>query len=157
MNGKFVLISGSAGQSCLADKLDVAFQFVQSFTGEVLRRGGGIVALAGDEASTKHERGAPRVFDWMALREVERYAASTTESPRPYARVIMSDEAWEAKIDDANLGLLRNLEQRDAIELHHIRREVFTGGEYRKAMVARSRRHARNRRRQGHAYRWRRR
>ena len=34
-----------------------------------------------------------------------------------------------------NLRLLRNLEQRNVIERCPIRREVFTGGEYRKVMV----------------------
>ena len=51
MKGRFVLISGSAGQSCPADKLDVASQFVRGFTGEVLSRGGAVVVLAGDEGS----------------------------------------------------------------------------------------------------------
>lgn len=135
MNGKFITLSGSASLSCPADKLDIAFQFVKSFTGEVLRRGGGLVVLAGDEESTKDEHGAPHVFDWLVLREVENYAQSTTEVPRPYARVVMSDEAPESKIDNANLRLLRNLEQRNVIERCPIRREVYTGGEYRKVMV----------------------
>ena len=138
MKDRFVFISGSAGQSCPADKLDVASQFIRSFTGEVLRSGGGIVVLAGDEASVKDEHGVPHVFDWVALREVERYANSTTESSRPYARVIMSDKARESKIDDAGLRLLRNLEQRNAVELCHIRREVFTGGVYRRVMIEQS-------------------
>ena len=138
MNGKFVLISGSAGKSCPADKLDIASQFVRSFTREVLRLGGGIVVLAGDEASVKDKHGVPRIFDWVALREVERYVGSTTESPRTYARVVMSDKAPESKIDDAGLRLLRNLEQRNAVELCHIRREVFTGGVYRGVMIEQS-------------------
>ncbi len=138
MNGKFIMLSGSASLSSPADKLDIAFQFVKSFTGEVLRRGGGLVVLAGDEESTKDEHGAPHVFDWLVLREVENYAESTTEVPRPYARVVMSDQAPESKIDDANLRLLRNLEQRNVVELCSIRREVFTGGEYRKVMVERA-------------------
>lgn len=135
MNGKFIMLSGSANPSCPANKFDIASRFVKSFTGEVLRRGGGLVVLAGDEESTKDEHGTPHVFDWLVLREVENYAESTTEDPRPYARVIMSDEAPEAKIDDANLRLLRNLEQRSVVELCPIRREVFTGGEYRKVMI----------------------
>ena len=135
MNGKFILLSGSAGLSCPADKLDIAFEFVESFTGEVLRRGGGLVVFAGNEESTKDERGAPHVFDWLALREVEAYAETTTEAPRPYARVVMSDAAPESKIDTDNLRLLRNLEQRNVVELFPIRRELFTGGEYRKVMI----------------------
>ena len=138
MKGKFVLISGSAEQSCPTDKLDVASQFVKGFTGEVLRRGGAVVVLAGGEGSTGEGRGAPHVFDWLALQEIERHANSTTERSRPYARVVMSDVAWESKIDDAGLRLLRNLEQRNAVELCHIRREVFTGGEYRRVMVEES-------------------
>ena len=138
MNGKFILISGNASPSCPADKLDVASRFVRSFTGEVLRLGGGIVVLAGDEAIVKDEHGVPHVFDWVALREVERYANTTTETSRKYARIVMSDKARESKIDDANLELLGNLEQRNAVEVCYIRREVFTGGEYRKAMAGRS-------------------
>ena len=138
MNGKFIMISGSAGQSCPADKLDVASRFVKSFTREVLSRGGGVVVLAGDEENAKDEDGASHIFDWLALREVERYANSTTECPRPYARIIMSDKAPESKIDAADLRLLGNLEQRNAVEICHIRREVFTGGEYRKAMAERA-------------------
>ena len=138
MNGKFIMLSGSASLSCPTDKLDTGYQFVRSFTGEVLRRGGGLVVLAGDEESTKDEHGAPHVFDWLVLREVENYAESTTEVPRPYARVVMSDEAPESKIDAHNLRLLRNLEQRNVLELCPIRREVFTGGEYRKVMTERA-------------------
>ena len=135
MKGRFVYISGSAGRSCPVDKLDVAVRFITSFTGEVLRRGGGVVVLAGDEQGTRVEHGAARIFDWVALEEVERYANSTTEPSRIYARVIMSDDAPEFKIDDDHLRLLRNLEQRDVVELRHIRREVFTGGEYRRVMT----------------------
>ena len=138
MKGRFVLIAGSAGQSCPADKLGVATQFVRGFTGEVLRRGGAVVVLAGDEGSIGEGRGTPHVFDWLALQEIERHANSTTECSRPYARVVMSDVAWESKIDDAGLRLLRNLEQRNAVQLCHIRREVFTGGEYRRVMVEES-------------------
>ena len=138
MNGRFVLISGSAGQSCPVEKLGVASKFVRSFTGEVLRRGWGVVVLAGDEESVKDEHGTPHIFDWLALEEVERYANSTTEILRTFARIIMSDKAPESKIDDAGLRMLRNLEQRSAVEIYQIRREVFTGGEYRRVMVEKS-------------------
>ena len=135
MNGKFILIAGSAGRSCPSDKLGTAVQFVQRFTSEVLKRGGGVTLLAGGEVSTKDEYGSPHIFDWTALREVDQYANSTTETPRVYARLVMSDEAPEAKIDDSNLQILRNLEQRNVVEQSHIRREMFTGGEYRKMMI----------------------
>ena len=138
MRDKFILLSGSASPSCPADKLLIASRFVKSFTREVLRQGGGVVVLAGDEESTKDEHGAPHVFDWLALREVEAYAETTTEAPRPYARIVMSDAAPESKIGPANLRLLRNLQQRNIVELCPIRREVFTGGEYRKVMVERA-------------------
>ncbi len=138
MDGKFIMLSGSAGPSCPADKLLIASQFIKSFAGEVLRQGGALVVLAGDEESTRDEHGVPHVFDWLVLREIENYAGTTTEDPRPYARIIMSDEARHSKIDPANLRLLRNLEQRNVVELCPIRREVFTGGEYRKAMIERA-------------------
>ena len=135
MNKKFVLISGSASYACSQDKLSSAIAFLQSFTHEVLRRGGGIVVLGGDEKSTKDEHGLPHLFDWVVLREVEKYAETTVELPRTHARVVMSGEAVERKIDDANLRLITNLEQRNVVELQHIQHERFTGGEYRKVMV----------------------
>ena len=135
MNGKYILISGSAGRSCPAEVLNTAIVFVRSFTEEVLRRGGGIVVLAGDEESTMDEHGTPRIFDWVALREVDRYSASTAGSPRTYAWIIMSDEAPDSKIEDANLRLLRDLEQRKVVERRHIRRQLFTGEAYRNLMT----------------------
>ena len=135
MDGKFIMLSGSASPSCPADKLFVASEFVRCFTGEALRRGGGLVVLAGSEEATKGEHGTPHIFDWLALREVEQYVESSTEPPRPYAKIVMSDAATESRIDPANLRLLKNLEQRNVVELLPIRREVFTGGEYRKVMI----------------------
>ena len=135
MDGKYIWISGSASRSCPDDKLQPAIQFVESFTEEVLRQGGGIVVLAGGEESTKNEQGTPSIFDWVALREVERYAESTIKPPRCYAFIVMSDEGQESKIDKINLKLLRNLEQRGVIEPYYIRRELFTGGAYREKMA----------------------
>ena len=85
MDGRFILVSGSASRSCDADKLDIATQFVRRFTEEALRRGGGLVVLADEEDSTRDEKGAPHIFDWVVLREVLRYAESAIENPRPYA------------------------------------------------------------------------
>ena len=93
------------------------------------------MVLAGSEELTRDEYGTPHIFDWLALREVEKFAESSTEPPRPYVRIVMSDAATESKIDPANLRLLKNLEQRNVVELFPIRREVFTGGEYRKVMI----------------------
>ena len=138
MDGRFIMLSGSAGPSCPADKLVIASRYVRSFIGEVLRRGGGIVVLAGDEESTKDADGAPHVFDWLALREVESYTENTTDYPRTCARIVMSDEAPESKIAPANLRLLRNLQQRNVVDIYPIPRDVFTGGEYRELMVERA-------------------
>lgn len=138
MEGRYILISGSAGYSCPKEKLHMSIRFVEEFTQEVLRRGGGLVVLAGAEKSTQDEQGVPHIFDWLVLRQVEHYAVNTLERPRVYARVVMSDAATESKIDDANLRILRNLEQRNVIERHHIEREAFTGGAYRRAMLERA-------------------
>ncbi len=135
MKGKLILISGSASYSCPQAKLSLAVGLLCSFTRKVLSRGGSLVVLGSDENSTKDDYGVPHIFDWIVLREVEKYAETTAEPPRPYTHVVMSDEAAERKIDDANLRLLANLEQRNVVELHHIQRERFTGGEYRKAQV----------------------
>ena len=131
MKGKFVWISGTASMSCDSEKLAAAIAFIQHFTSDVLGRGGGIVVLAGDEESTKDKGGTPHIFDWVALREVESYAESYVGDPRVFVRVVMSDKAREEKIDSANLKTLRNLEQREAVEVSYIQRTRFTGGTYR--------------------------
>lgn len=135
MDGRFILESGSASRSGSEDKLEIAIRFVRLFAEEVLRRGGGLVILAGGEDSNRDEEGAPHIFDWVVLREVRRYVESAIADPRPYVRVVMSNVAQEQKIDTANLKLLRDLEQRNVVERVHIPDEVFTGGEYRKRMI----------------------
>ena len=75
--------------------------------------------------------GQPYIFDWVVLREVEKYVSNTVNHPRKYARVIMVDDAWESKIDEHNLSILNKLEQREAIDLTHIRKEEFAGESYR--------------------------
>ena len=131
MRNKFVLISGSASLSCSEAKLDKAIEFVQYLVGEILRRGGGLVLLASDESSTMDVQGRPHIFDWVALRGVEQYVESAIEHPRTCAQIIMSDQAVESRLDDRHLRTLTNLEHRGVVKVHHIRREEFTGGEYR--------------------------
>lgn len=135
MNGRFILIVGSAGARCPQDTLSIAIQFVCAFTREVLGRGGGVVVLAGDEARTRDDFGTPHIFDWVVLREVERYAERTTTPPRVCVRIVMSDQAEESLIDDENILVVRNLLQRNVAECHYIPHQLFTGGEYRKIQV----------------------
>ena len=59
MKGKFILISGSASNSCPESKLDRATDFVRCFVGEVLRREGGLVVLASDDSATLDPRVSP--------------------------------------------------------------------------------------------------
>ena len=115
MRGKFILIYGSASRSCPLDKLDAAIDLVRCFVTEVLRRGGGVVVLGADESATVDSHGRPHIFDWIALREVERYVESTAEARRICARLMMSDLAVETKLNDQNLKTLSNLEQRGGI------------------------------------------
>ena len=135
MKGKFILIYGSASRSCPVDKLDRAIDLVQCFIAEVLRRGGGVVVLGADESATVDSHGRPRIFDWIVLRGVEQYVESTSEDPRVCARLVMSDQAVETKLDDQNLQTLSNLEQRGALEVERIRREKYTGEKYRQLEI----------------------
>ena len=135
MKGKFILISGSASSSCTEAKLDLAVEFVEHLVGEILRRGGGLVVLASDDSATLDSRGVPRIFDWVALRGVERYVESTTEGPRKCARIVMPGHVVESRLSDGNLRTLSNLQQRGVVEVERIRREEYTGGRYRELQV----------------------
>ena len=131
MKGKFVLLSGTASQECPPDRLDVAIRFVQLFVAEVLKAGGGMVVLGNDESQTKDPDGRPRVFDWTVLRAVEEFASVTTRSPRTYVRVVMSENAWQTKLDDGNRSTLENLQQRGVVDISRIRRQEYAGSSYR--------------------------
>ena len=132
MNGQFVLFSGSASASCPAERMDQAVQFLDSMVPQVLQAGGGLVVLLGDEDSTKGDDGKPCIFDWTIMRAVERYAEFTTEPPRTYIRVVMSDTAWFSKMSEGNRKSFANLQQRGVLEAERIRREEYTGGKYRR-------------------------
>ena len=71
----------------------------------------------------------------VILREVENYASATTKTTRELARVVISDDAKERKLDSSNLTTLRNLEQRGAISVNYLPRQEFTGGAYRYEQV----------------------
>ena len=135
MKGKFILISGSASDSCTDTKLDLAVEFAEHLVGEILRRGAGLVILASDDSATLDSRGVPRIFDWVVLREVERYVESTTEGPRKCARVVMADHVVASRLSKGNLRTLSNLQQRGMVEVERIRREEYTGGRYRELQV----------------------
>ena len=135
VKGKFILISGGASSSCSIEKLDRAIDFVQFFVLEVMRLGGGVVVLGSDESATLRSDGRPRVFDWVVLREVQRYVDSTTKTPRTLAKLVMSDQAAETKIDDKNLEIIGKLAQRGVLEIERIRREEYTGGRYRQLQL----------------------
>ena len=132
MNDRFVLFSGSASSSCPDERLDQAIQFLGCFVPQVLQAGGEFVVLLGDEDRTKGDDGKPRIFDWEILRSVERYVESTTGGVRPYARVVISDNAWVDKMSAGNRRTFSNLQQRGALKVERIRREEYAGGTYRR-------------------------
>ena len=133
MKGNFLLISGTASRSCPPEQLARGIQFIELLTAEVLRAGGGLVVLLGDENRTKGPDGNPRIFDWIIMRAIERYATNTIEPARTLAWVVMSDDAWDRKMDDNNRRIFTSLQQRGVLEIERIRREEFTGGAYRRS------------------------
>ena len=133
MKGNFLLISGSASRSCPPEQLARAIQFIELLTAEVLRAGGGLVVLLGDENQTKGPDGNPRIFDWIIMRAIERYATNTIEPARTLAWVVMSDDAWDRNMNDDNRQIFTSLQQRGVLEIERIRREEFTGGAYRRS------------------------
>ena len=131
MNGRFVLFSGSASLSCPTERLEQAVRFLDGFVLQVLQAGGGFVLLLGNEDRTEGDDGKPRIFDWTILRKIQHYAESTTDAPRVYARVVMSDDAWLTRMSEDNRRTFSNLQQRGVLEVERIKLEVYAGGKYR--------------------------
>ncbi|MDE2688461.1 MAG: hypothetical protein OXI16_13335 [Chloroflexota bacterium] len=135
MKGKFILFHGSASLSCPSDRLDKAIEFVRCLVSEILSREGGVAVLAGDEQGTRDDEGNPHIFDWIVLREVLRYVESTIDPQRKCVYVVMSNTAWQSKIEAANQKVFSTLQQRGVVDVKRIRAEEYTGGEYRSAQV----------------------
>ena len=127
MKGNFLLISGSASRSCPPEQLARAIQFIELLTAEVLRAGGGLVVLLGDENQTKGPDGNPRIFDWIIMRAIERYATDTIEPARTLAWVVMSDDAWDRNMNDDNRQIFTSLQQRGVLEIERIRGKNLPG------------------------------
>ena len=87
--------------------------------------------LMGDEDSTTTPDEQPRVFDGIVLRQVEKYIEATTQRSRICVHVIMSDVAWRTKLSGDNRRTLANLERLNAVQMHRIKHEEYTGGKYR--------------------------
>ena len=87
--------------------------------------------LLGDEDQTIGADGKPRIFDWVIMRSIESYAGTSISPTRTFAHVVMSDDAWERKMADRHRRTFTNLQQRGVLEVEYIRRELYTGGEYR--------------------------
>ena len=138
MKGKYILLSGTASRDCSTEVLDRAIEFVRAVVTEMLKAGGSFVVLLGDENRTIGTDGRPRIFDWVIMRAIQEYGEVTTLPSRTYAYVVMADDAWQSKMDDANRRVLSTLELRRMIEVARIRREEFTGGEYRRIQVERA-------------------
>ena len=89
------------------------------------------MVLLGNEDRTKGDDGKPRIFDWTVLRKIQHYAENTTDAPRVYARVVMSDDAWLTRMSEDNRRTFSKLQQRGVLEVERIKREVYAGGKYR--------------------------
>jgi len=73
MEGKFILIPGSASPSCPVGKPDRAIDVAQTCEAEVLLLVGGLVVLGSDEPAIMGPHGGPGIFHRVVLHQVERY------------------------------------------------------------------------------------
>ena len=106
---------------------------MEELTTAILSAGGGLVVLLGNEDQTLGKDGKPRIFDWVIMRSIESYVETSISPSRTLAHVVMSDDAWERKMADRHRRTFTNLQQRGVLQVEYIRRELYTGGEYRRS------------------------
>ena len=133
MKPKDILIVGSASKSCESEKIKRASEFVKAITKEIISAGHSVGVLAtGEPVKIEGNQPVPLVFDWEVLRAVEESVMLTEDNAgRPLASVFMQTDAMQTKISDANAKLIRKLQSNNAIEVHHIESDLYSGGEYR--------------------------
>ena len=133
MKPKNILIVGSASKGCESDKIKRASEFVKAIAKEIISAGHSVSVLAmGEPVKTEGDQLVPLVFDWEVLRAVDECVIRTGDNGgRPLASVFMRADAMQTKISDANGKLIRKLQSKNAIEVHHIESDLYSGGEYR--------------------------
>jgi nucleoside phosphorylase len=126
--GKFVLLAGSASRSCPKEKLNFAHAFVRYLTCKVLELGGGFVLFASAEPTTDDSSSTPLIFDWVVLREIDRYLVGDADLARPCVFVVTSQKAWSRKMTEAHRQLLARLSGSGAADIVYVDDDVHTGG-----------------------------
>ena len=133
MEPKNILIVGSASKGCDNRKIERACEFARAITKEIISEGYSVAVLATEEpAKTELDRSLPLVFDWEILRAVDDWVTRTGGNrERPLATVFMRTDAIQTKISEANGKLIGKLQAENAIVIHHIESDLYSGGEYR--------------------------
>ena len=133
MSPKKILIVGSASRDCDSDKIIRASEFARALTKEIISAGHSVAVLATEEpVKTEKDQPVPLVFDWEVLHAVDECLMRTGDNGgRTLASLFMRDDAVQTKISDENATLIRKLQSNNAIEVHHIEADLYSGGEYR--------------------------
>ena len=133
MKPKNILIVGSASKDCDSGKVRRASEFSRALTKEIILAGHSVAVLATAEpVKTEQGHPTPLVFDWEVLRAVDECVMRTGGTGgRPLAAVFMRDNAIQTKITGDNAALIRKLQSNNAIQVHHIEADLYSGGEYR--------------------------
>ena len=133
MEPKNILIVGSASKGCDNRKIERACEFARAITKEIIAEGNSVAVLATEEPiKTVGNQSVPLVFDWEVLRAVDDWVMRTGgNGGRPLATVFMRTDAMQTKINEANGKLIGKLQAQNAIVIHHIESDLYSGGEYR--------------------------
>ena len=134
MKPKYILIAGSASETCDGEKLERALEFAREATAAILRSGNSVTVFAASERANEAER--PIVFDWEILRAVDDYLENEAGSAkRIMARVVTGADSVEKRFGEENAGLMQRLQSKGAVQLHYISENRYTGGNFRAKLV----------------------
>ena len=133
MNGRLILIAGSADKECPSENLRTAISFAREAAAAIIETGSSVAVLATREP-TREENGVeiPLTFDWEILREVKRVTNNRAlEGGRILARVFTGADSLEKRLSEGNTRLLQELQGLGVAEVTFIEEEMYSGGEYR--------------------------
>ena len=133
MKSQKILIVGSANASCSDEKIKKAHEFVKAITEEIIVAGHCVAVLAmGEPTKSGSGQHLPLTFDWETLRTVENHTARIGyNKEKPYAYAFMRTDAMQTKVNENNRILISKLQSQNALEVHHIETDLYSGGEYR--------------------------
>jgi alpha-ketoglutarate-dependent taurine dioxygenase len=134
VQGRYILISGSASDATALDLLTLTHAVVEQIVVRILDDGGGLVLLVGADPKHREDNATSIVLEWTVLQAVRAYADERDPVDLAARVRIVATSSDRTRIPGERQRLYDELLKRGIVVPHHISEDDYFGGEIRKAL-----------------------